>query len=132
MDGDLPPGAYEQLLTAALAQRIQAELTDLAALHPSEAADRLALHLGEMVRRAIESVPPNRRSDTASNIARDLGLALNADVQADLTPDLLTDDLQVLRSIGTVLPDGTFAITRGRSRRCSTPRCSPTPPANRA
>ncbi len=40
MNGDLPAGVYEQLLTAALADRLQAELSELADLHPAEAADR--------------------------------------------------------------------------------------------
>lgn len=53
MNGDLPAGVYEQLLTAALADRLQAELSELADLHPAEAADRLAMHFADMVRRAV-------------------------------------------------------------------------------
>jgi superfamily II DNA or RNA helicase/HKD family nuclease len=106
MDGELAAGVYEQLLTAALAEHLRAELADVADLHPSEAADRLALHLADMVRRAVESVPQPHRITTAAQIAHDLGMALDASVAADLSPDLLTENLQLLRGIGSVQPDG--------------------------
>ncbi|HYO18584.1 MAG TPA: DEAD/DEAH box helicase family protein, partial [Dermatophilaceae bacterium] len=108
MDGELPAGVYEQLLTAALAQQFQDKLADLADLHPAEAADRLAMHLAEMVRRAVDSVPQQNRISAAAQIAHDLGLTLDAAVAADLSPDLLTADLQLLRGIGSVQPDGSI------------------------
>ncbi|MCB0921866.1 MAG: DUF3427 domain-containing protein [Actinobacteria bacterium] len=106
MDGDLPAGVYEQLLTAALAGRLHSELSELADLHPAEAADRLAMHLADMVRRAVDSLPAHSRVTAAAAIARDLGLTLDASVAADLSPDLLAAQLQLLRSIGSVRPDG--------------------------
>ncbi|HQR80820.1 MAG TPA: DUF3427 domain-containing protein [Actinomycetota bacterium] len=106
MDGELPAGVYEQLLTTALARHVRTELADLTDLPAAEAADRLALHLAEMVRRAVESVPQHSRLEAATRIAHDLGLTLDAAVSADLSPDLLTDELQLLRGVGSVQPDG--------------------------
>lgn len=106
MDGELPAGAYEDLLTAALTRRLRDELADLSTLNPAEVSDRLALHLGALVRRAVDSVPQASRIQMANQIAQDLGQTLNGMVTADLSADLLTDDLQLLRGIGSVQPDG--------------------------
>jgi len=106
MDGELAAGVYEQLLTAAMAQRLRDELAEVTGPHPADVADRLALHLAEMVRRAVDSVPQPQRLQTAAQIAHDLGLTLDATVAADMSPDLLTNDLRLLRGIGTTQPDG--------------------------
>lgn len=106
--GELPAGAYEDLLTRALARQLQTELADFAKLEASEAADRIALHLGDMIRRAVESLPQATRIEASAQIAQDLGTTLDAAVSADLSEDLLTDDLQLLRGIGTVQPDGSI------------------------
>jgi len=112
MDGELPAGVYEQLLTAALAHHLREELADLADLPAAEASDRLALHLAAMVRRAVDSVPLRNRVGTAAQIVRDLGLTLDTAVTADLSADMLTADLQVLRGIGSVQPDGSIRQRR--------------------
>ncbi len=59
-----------------------------------------------MVRRAVESIPLANRLAVASQVAARLAADLQALVPADMSPDVLTEELEVLRGIGTVQPDG--------------------------
>lgn len=69
-------GLYELLLTEALAAQLR-ELADgyaheQTALRPAEAPDRIALHLSQVVHRALESLPDSSRVPTAVSLARTL------------------------------------------------------------
>ncbi len=67
-------GLYEMLVTEALAARLgEIELeprTD--ALRAAEAPDRIALHIGALVRRALGSVPDKERAAVGIELARQL------------------------------------------------------------
>ncbi len=72
---DLAPGLYEELVSAALAGRLEtadAALAERSALRPADAADRIAQHLARELMRAIDSVPEADRVATGIEIARKL------------------------------------------------------------
>ncbi len=110
MDGELPPGVYEQLLTQALVRSLQDHqgTATLQSLNKHEAGDRLALHIGAMIRRAVESIPLADRLAVASQVAARLAEDLQALVPADMSPDMPTEELEVLHGIGAVQPDGSI------------------------
>ena len=110
MDGELPPGVYEQLLTQALARSLHDRqgTAALQSLNKHEAGDRLALHIGAMIRRAVESIPLADRLAVASQVAARLAEDLQALVPADMSPDMPTEELEVLHGIGAVQPDGSI------------------------
>ena len=75
-------GLYEVLVTAALESRLQ-ELDDRLvvtreALRPAEAADRIALHLSRIVRRALDSVDDDDRVAASVALARTLLAQIDA------------------------------------------------------
>lgn len=101
-------GLYEQFITKALAAElagIAAELRVERALDPAEAADRLALHLGRILRQCIDDLSDHERVQrgllVAAETLRNLGQQLGRD---DL--DLLVPTQDVLHAIVTRLPDG--------------------------
>ena len=74
MPDPVAPGLYESLVTARLEKRL-AELSErLAArrseLHQAEAPNRIALHLGRVVERAIASIAEAKRSQRGLEVAR--------------------------------------------------------------
>ncbi len=108
---NLEPGLYELLITAGLETRLRAlgeALTpERVDLHPAEAPDRIALHLGRIIQRAVESMHEKDRVEQSVALARNLieqieELVANRDAAEDapLAPG------QVLRSIRTRRPDG--------------------------
>lgn len=101
-------GLYEQFITKALAAElagIAAELRVERALDPAEAADRLALHLGRILRQCIDDLSDHERVQrgllVAAETLRNLGQQLG---RGDL--DLLVPTQQVLHAIVARLPDG--------------------------
>jgi superfamily II DNA or RNA helicase/HKD family nuclease len=106
----LHPGLYEQLVTEALArelQRVDARHSTLRqALDPEEAPDRIALHLGTLIRRAIAGLSREQRTAVGLRLARDavglLGTASDAVDAGDMP--LAAGD--VLQAIAALQPDG--------------------------
>lgn len=106
----LHPGLYEQLVTEALErelQRVDARHATLRqALDPEEAPDRIALHLGTLIRRAIAGLSREQRTAVGLRLARDavglLGTASDA-VDAGDMPIAAGD---VLQAIAALQPDG--------------------------
>ncbi len=104
-------GLYEELITEALDARLSAFDTDLAVvlrqrLHEEEAADRIALYLSRLVRRAISSLEPSKRPSSGADMAREIvallrnhGRAIDA-AEAPVTPG------EVLQAIARLKPDG--------------------------
>jgi len=105
-------GLYELLITEALA----AELADLDGrltplcndLRSAEAADRIALHLGHIIHRAVASVGDKERVSAGIDLARRLIARIGEIVaNADSTPDAPVEAGTVLRAILARMPDGT-------------------------
>lgn len=112
MTDPLERGLYEVLVTETLAEQLAAIEDRLVVtsgrVRPAEVADRIALHLGKVVERAIDAVGEDDRVEVAIAVTRDLIDRLDELVeQADATPDRPSRDGQVLRAITGRRPDGT-------------------------
>lgn len=113
----MPPlsrGLHETVLTELLAKRISAGDLDgdeqYESLRNAEAADRLALHLGSVVERAIEALPERDRARVGVHIARQLiQQAVAESSQRDLQAELPVEPARILRAVLGRLPDGTPA-----------------------
>jgi superfamily II DNA or RNA helicase/HKD family nuclease len=110
----LPPGLYEVLVTEVLAEQL-AQVEDwlvvtAGEVRAAEVADRVALHLGRVVERAIDGAPEDQRVEVAIAVARDL-VARLAELVAvrsgDLGVERPVSPGSVLRSITARRPDGT-------------------------
>lgn len=108
---ELHRGLYEQLITAA----IESRLRDLNApleikrgeLHPEEAADRIALHMGRLLRQSVQALDAKQRIALGLNLAqRIISLLEEIPGTGVDSADRLSDDGQVLRALLARLPDG--------------------------
>ncbi len=105
-------GLYEVLVTAELTSELEALSSELRAvrapLHQAEAADRISLHLGRVIDRALSSVKDGERVKLGVDLARRL-LTLTAetlDLTAGLEPEHPADPGELLTSILGRRPDG--------------------------
>lgn len=115
MADELERGLYERIVDEALRRRLEELDSDgglvaqRGAFHATEAGDRLALHLGRIVRRAVEGLPEKGRIERALELARKM-VELLATAGED--PELLLDapalEDPVLRAIVGRRPDGTL------------------------
>lgn len=105
-------GLYEVLITEALearlvdlGDRLQALRSDL---RSAETADRIALHLGRIVQRAVASVDDEERVNVSISLARALIQQIDAVIEgAGAAPDAPVRPGQVLRAVAARQPDGT-------------------------
>jgi superfamily II DNA or RNA helicase/HKD family nuclease len=102
-------GLYEQLITAAMATELQQLDARLVAsrddLSAAEAPDRLALHLGRVLRQAIEALDPDQRVPAGLVLAR--GVLAAAEQQThDAALQFEVPIGTVLRSLRALQPDG--------------------------
>ncbi|MCB9886708.1 MAG: DUF3427 domain-containing protein [Planctomycetes bacterium] len=106
-----PRGLYEALITEA----IESALRDLdASLRPvrtelrdAEAPDRIALHIGSILRRVIASLPEKGRATASVHLARGLLTQLEQLAPgSSLAPDSPVAPGTVLRAIAHLQPDG--------------------------
>ena len=108
----ISPGLYEAILTSRLEQLLSDELIsqDLAeidALDSAEAADRLSLHVSELIERTIDSLPEATRVEQGSALLRAIGDRLDALApRLKVEQDLPSSDARLLRSVRTSGPDG--------------------------
>jgi superfamily II DNA or RNA helicase/HKD family nuclease len=108
---DRPRGLYEVLITEAIASQLR-DLGD--ALHasrndvrPAEAPDRLALHLGRVVKRAIAGVNDTDRVAVGVALARRLIEQIDQTISgAEVGPETPVEPGTVLRAILGRTPDG--------------------------
>ena len=108
---DFAPGIYELLLTELLQSRIEKldpRTLSTAKLDAAEAADRIALLLERVVRRAVASVGESDRVDFGIRVARRLVEELARSASGVVsTDDLPVESGEVLRAILTLGIDGT-------------------------
>ncbi|APR75572.1 DNA/RNA helicase of DEAD/DEAH box family protein [Minicystis rosea] len=105
-------GLYEILITEALATGLRALDGRLAAhtekLRAAEAADRVALHLGRVVERALATVPDKERVAVGVVLARRLIAQVDETIAgADVLPESLAEPGTILHALRGRLPDGT-------------------------
>ena len=109
---ELHRGLYEQLIDAALEGRLSqldGSLTaDRYRLRPEEAADRLALHLGRLLRRALAALDDDQRVPLGIELVRRIVRLLESDApQTGIDAgDHLGAQGDVLRALLAHLPDG--------------------------
>lgn len=111
---DLQPGLYEVLITSGLEDRLQQLGQQLVAergpLHPEEAADRIALHLGRLLKQTVTSLDRKQRTSLGIALAQQVIRHLQDVPSAGVDQkDVLQDEGSVLRAIMGLLPDGTPA-----------------------
>ena len=73
--GGLPPGLYEQLVTAGLEEQLRAiddRYVSRSALHQAEAPNRIALHLSRQIEKALDGVPEKDRVAVGVEVVREL------------------------------------------------------------
>ncbi|MCB9616786.1 MAG: DUF3427 domain-containing protein [Sandaracinus sp.] len=105
-------GLYEALITEALEAELRtlegtALTPERASLHRAEAADRVALHLGRAIERALAAVPDKERLQVATSLARGvLEVVVRATSASALEREALIEPAEVLRSLRATLPDG--------------------------
>ncbi|GAB2612580.1 DUF3427 domain-containing protein [Novilysobacter erysipheiresistens] len=107
----LQRGLYEQLVTEAL----EAQLLELDAkhralrgrLHGEEAADRIALHLGTLIRRVVSSLDSKQRTDVGLGLTRQIVQLLDATGKGVDAADAPSPASDVLQAIAALRPDGT-------------------------
>lgn len=97
-------GLYDGLITDALERELldldRALTPDRAKLHKAEAADRIAMHLGRLIERAIDSVGEDSRIDTAITLAREVSQSVTKLIaQAEVSNDSPSPSGEVLRAI---------------------------------
>jgi superfamily II DNA or RNA helicase len=107
----LESGIYESLVSELLESAIEAAEAHMhvqrGRLHSEEAADRLALHIGRVLRRAISSIPEAERSEAGAALVRALIREINSSVpSAGVEMDQLVIPPQILSSVLPPAPDG--------------------------
>ncbi len=106
----LPRGLYEQLVTEGLEQALAAldpkHRAQRGALHPEEAADRIALYLASLVRRSVAGLDSRQRVEIGVRLAREVAGLLAAGGKGVEPIDALSGAGDVLRAIASLRPDG--------------------------
>lgn len=108
-------GLYESIMTDSLSQELESLDDDAIAvhtqkIHPAEAGDRLALHLGKVVERALSTVSDQDRVDIGVRLVRDLVSNIeNTIAKADVLGDQPVEGSEYLSSILAFKPDGSVA-----------------------
>lgn len=108
---ELQRGLYEQLVTKAL----EAQLSELdvkykslrGQLHSEEAADRIALHLGAVIRRVISGLDSRTRVNVGLELARQIVYLLDSADGANDSTDAPSPAGDVLQAIAALQLDGT-------------------------
>ncbi|MEP7307784.1 MAG: DUF3427 domain-containing protein [Acidobacteriota bacterium] len=108
---DRPRGLYEVLITEAIASQLSTLGDDFHAIRngvrPAEAPDRLALHLGRIVQRAIAGVNDADRVAVGIALARTIIEQIDQTISGSQTgPDTPIEPGTVLRAVLGRTPDG--------------------------
>jgi HKD family nuclease len=105
-------GLYETLITQALAERLRVldprEHVHRVGLQSADAADRIALHLGRLIARVIDSLPEDTRVERGVALARQIVGLLDTQIgDIDAIDESPIEPGEVLRAVVGRLPDGT-------------------------
>lgn len=107
---DYSDGLYEILLTELVKTRLRGldeRTLDRHPLHAAEVADRIALHVERLVKRAIEKVDERERAEFGVRLARSIVDQLKTLTDGTISSDEAPiDPATVLHAIVTLLPDG--------------------------
>lgn len=107
-------GLYEQVITEAMERQLLGLDPSLQPLRDrldvEEAADRIALHLGTLLRRAIGSLGRSERIAVGVRLARDIVQMLEAASNAVDDDDMPLSAGEMLRAIAAARPDGSFPV----------------------
>ena len=109
---NLSRGLYEQLITLALEAELDALDDRLEArrspLHTEETADRVALHVGRLLKQVLMGLDPKERPALASKIAADVTSLLRELSHSGVdSNDILISPPSILRALVRRRPDGT-------------------------
>ena len=113
--GNRQPGLYESLITEALESELrqvpEQHKIERAPLRHADVGDRIALHVGRILDRAISSIDEQHRTQAAVRIAREIIEQIRGLENAHKDPDdeRPTNAGEHLRAILTRLPDGSPA-----------------------
>ena len=107
----LQRGLYEQIVTVGL----EAQLNELDSrylalrgrLHGAEAADRIALQVGTLIKRVIAGLDSRQRTEVGLNLARQIVHLLDATGSGVDLMDAPSSAGDLLQAIASLLPDGT-------------------------
>ena len=110
----LPTGLYEQLVNELIASQLEAlddaVHIDREPLHPSDAADRIALYVSGIVQETLADVSDARRREVAGRLStKILQDVMETTETASLADRNLVQPLEVLRGIYRSNPDGSPA-----------------------
>lgn len=115
--GTLGRGLYEKLITDALEENLRDLGSSLQAirspLDAAEAPDRIALHIGNLLRRAIARLNGAERRNVGVRVARQIVQLLESENDAVDAGDMPTPNGDVLRAIAGFRPDGSPAPLDG-------------------
>jgi superfamily II DNA or RNA helicase/HKD family nuclease len=105
-------GLYEVLITESLASSLRDldghHAARTGSLRPAEASDRIALHLGRVVARALAGISDGERVAIGIRLARQIVAQIAQTItDAELQPDAPIEPGTVLQAILGRLPDGT-------------------------
>ena len=106
------PGLYESLLTESLSRELEsidsrALVVKTRNLHPAEASDRLALHLGKVIISALSSIDDKDRVEVGIRLVRELIETIDQSIsRAEVGEDQVLLTSEVLSSILRRNPDG--------------------------
>lgn len=112
---ELPEGLYEVVITEALQRLIDektsvnAVSTEVSKQEKAEIADRLSLHVGQVLKRVLVDLPDSHRGELAVGIVRRLVNVLSEDESAkkiDLPNSQLAEPGKILRGVFGKKPSG--------------------------
>lgn len=116
MDGSKSKiGLYETIITDSVSRELDALDSGVVSvqtkkLHPAEASDRLAMHIGKVVERALATVSDHDRVEVGIRLVRQLVSSIgNTVIMADVLGDQPLESNEFLSSILPFNPDGSVA-----------------------
>ncbi|UTA46864.1 DUF3427 domain-containing protein [Simiduia sp. 21SJ11W-1] len=108
-------GIYEAIITESVNRELEALDDEVVSvqrkkLHPAEVSDRLAMHIGKVVERALSTVNDKDRVEIGVRLVRELVSSIGTTIsKAGVQDDQPLETNEFLSSILTLRPDGSVA-----------------------